>query len=100
MAEVSEEELAELRARAAAAPPPPVMVEISEDELADLRARAAAASHPPEKGDGGPAPVYVAVLADGTLHEYRGAHPTHVGSAAADGGPERLVPVLSVHPKF
>lgn len=81
------------------------MPEISEEELAELRAARAERDQMKETGAPAPAPVartpprpqYRAFLADGTTVEYAGAHPTHV-SREGPGGREVVVPVMAVYP--
>jgi hypothetical protein len=75
------------------------MAEISDEELAQLRAKAAQADAPRPAEDAPKRERLVphrALLADGTVHEYAGAHPTHVAKRDTDGR-EQLVPVLSVY---
>jgi hypothetical protein len=76
------------------------MPEISEDEyrelqtaLAERDALKAAPPAPAAAEDAPPEPDHIALLADGTVHEYAGAHPTHV----ADG--DRVIPVTGVYAK-
>lgn len=72
MAEISDEELAALRAAMA--------------ERDELRAAGQAAEDQAAADDAPPAPTHVAVTADGGRFEYSGAHPTEVhqeGQAAA-----------------
>lgn len=81
MAEITDEELAELRHAQA---------ELGQRKAADEAAAAAADKAP----DAPPEPTHRAILADGSTHEYAGAHPTHVTRE----GEDREIPVLTVHP--
>ena len=74
------------------------MAEISETELAEfnqLKALAALAAQAPPIGSDEVRPEQLTssrcLLADGSTHDYRGAHPSHVDTGA---GP---VPVLAVY---
>jgi hypothetical protein len=74
------------------------MAEITDAELAEfnqLKALAAIAAQAPPIGSDEVRPEQLqasrALLADGTTHDYRGAHPSHVDNGA---GP---VPVLAVY---
>lgn len=84
------------------------MAEISDEELAELRRKAARADLPAPPGaepeadpDAPPVPDKVALLASGDSYEYAGQHPTHVAVPGPENrGEGRVVPVLSVHPVF
>jgi hypothetical protein len=90
MPDISQEELDELRARAGRTE----QAEAAEKTARTEQAQAAAKDQAPT---GEYLVPHRALLADGTVHDYEGAHPTHV-SKTGDGGREVLVPVMAVYP--
>lgn len=85
MAEISDAELAELRAAAD-----------ERNQLAahvrDLQARPAEPEPAAAAEDVPPEPDHVALMPDGSRYEYAGAHPTHIAVG------DKEVRVMSVHP--